>query len=272
MGAIRISRPHERVAVLLIDNGPRNFWTWRLAEEVEAALRSLDDVDVVVIASAIDGYFIAHGHLGDNVATFTGEDASGDPMAGLRVFKALDTGPLVSIAAVDGQAWGGGAELAWSCDLRVASTSASFAQPEIRLGLTTVGGATRPTHLAGEAAAKRLVLDGRPIDGTEAHRLGLVHRVVDEGQALDAAVEWARWLASHPPGALARSKEVITASRGPHLQQALEEELRAYVESFLQPAALERAREAQARYDAGADSIDVFGLPRGERRDDDSGV
>jgi enoyl-CoA hydratase len=255
--------PDERVALLLIDDPPHNFLTWALNEELEAALGTIRDrAEVVVIGSAVDGCFVAHGHLGDNVETFTGGQPSGDPMAGLRVWKELDTGPMVSIAAVDGQAWGGGAEMAWTCDLRVASRRATFAQPEVRLGVTTIGGAARPAHLAGEAAAKRLVLDGRPIGGEEAHRLGLVHRLVDDGRAVDEAIEWARWLVSHPPGSLARAKAVITAARGERLQTALEQELQAYVDGFLRPEAIERARTAQAGYVAGADSWEVFGIPR----------
>ena len=262
MAAVTTSWPEERVALVLIDNGPRNFLTWSLNEELEAGLQAIRDrAEVVVIGSGVDGFFLAHGHLGDNVETFTGGKPSGDPTAGLRVFAELDTGPMVSIAAIDGQAWGGGAELAWHCDLRVASTRASFAQVEVRLGVTTVGGAVRIAHLAGEAAAKRLVLDGRPIDADEAHRLGLVHRVVKAGTAVDESIEWARWLASHPAGALARSKAVITSSRGDRLDEAFDRELQAYVANFSRDEAIDRAREAQASYDAGARSAEVFDVP-----------
>jgi enoyl-CoA hydratase/carnithine racemase len=263
MSSVETSWPHERVVLLLIDNGPRNFITWAMHEELESTLGAVrDQAEVVVLGSSVEGYFLAHGHLGDNVETFTGGQPSGDPMAGLRVLKELDTGPLVSIAAIDGQAWGGGAELAWACDLRVAGSGSTFAQVEVRLGVTTVGGAARIAHLAGEAAAKRLVLDGRPIDADEALHLGLVHRVADAGRAVEEAVEWARWLVSHPPGALARAKAVITANRGQQLKEALEGELRAYVEAFSRDEALDRARAAQDAYNAGADSYDVFDLPR----------
>jgi enoyl-CoA hydratase/carnithine racemase len=263
MSSVDVSWPHERVALLLIDNGPRNFITWSLNDELESTLVTVRErAEVVVLGSAVDGYFLAHGHLGDNVETFTGGQPSGDPMAGLRVLKELDTGPMVSIAAIDGQAWGGGAELAWACDLRVAGSESTFAQVEVRLGVTTVGGAARIAHLAGEAAAKRLVLDGRPIDAEEAFRLGLVHWVVEPGRAVDEAVEWARWLVTHPPGALAQAKAVITANRGERLKEALEGELRAYVEAFSRDEALDRARAAQDAYDRGADSYDVFDLPR----------
>ena len=257
-----MSYPIQGVALLMIDNGPSNFLTWALNDELEAALGSREDhVSVLVIGSAVEGFFIAHGHLGDNVETFTGGQPSGDSMSGLRVLKQLDTGPLISIAAVDGQAWGGGAELAWACDLRVATERSSFAQVEIRLGVTPVGGAARIAHLAGESAAKRLVLDGRPIDGAEAHRIGLVDRLAPAGEAIGAALGWAEWLASHPAGALARSKALITEQRPMSVRDALRAELQAYVETFSAPESIERARRGQTMYDTGASSSEVFGLP-----------
>lgn len=109
MGAVELSWPSDGVALVLVDNGPRNFITWSLNDELEAVLLEIaDDADVVVLGSAVDGFFLAHGHLGDNVETFTGGSTEGDPTSGLRVWKLLDSGPFVSIAAIDGQAWGGG--------------------------------------------------------------------------------------------------------------------------------------------------------------------
>lgn len=261
MGMVEVSWPADRLAVLEIDTGPRNFITWAMNDELEAALGELvGRADVVVLASAVEGYFLAHGHLGDNVEMLTGGQPSGDPTSGLRVWKLLDTAPMVSIAAVDGQAWGGGSELAWCCDLRVASTRATFAQVEIRLGVTAVCAATRLVHLVGEAVATALLLDGRPIDATEAHRLGLVHRLAEPGRALDGAVEWGRWLTTHPAGAVATTKAALKATRRPDYKDALDRELHAYISSFSEPAQLDRARAAQAAYDRGATSEEVFGV------------
>lgn len=261
---IEVSWPHDGVAQLVVNSGARNFITWESMERLHEELVTARDAGarVVVIASGVDGYFFAHGHLGDNVASWTGGEASGDPRAGLRVQKELDTGPMVSIAAIDGQAWGGGAELAWSCDLRVASERSSFAQMEAMLGVTTAGGSARITHLVGEAVAKQLVLDARPIDAQEAFRLGLVHRLVAAGDALSESVKWAGWLSQRPPWALAASKQVINGARGKDLATALRDETTTYVEQFSKPEVLDLARDAQARYDEGADSYDALGVPR----------
>lgn len=257
--------PHgDGVAVVSLDSGGRNFLTWELSERLEETLVRLreDATRVVVIASRVEGYFLAHGDLDDILETFGGGAPSGDPTALLRVQRELDTGPMVSIAAVDGQAWGGGAELAWACDLRVASTRASFAQPEVLVGTTPAGGAARIARLAGEAAACRLVLDGRPVAADEALRLGLVHRVVPAGEALASALEWAEWLAARPPWALAECKRALLGGRAAPFRDALRAETEAFVRQLAKPEVRDRVTGVRDRYRDGGDSWDAFGIPR----------
>jgi enoyl-CoA hydratase/carnithine racemase len=261
---VHVSMPAPGVGQMLIDVPPRNVLDPEAWAQVEAALDELmaDDPRVVVLASALEGYFVAHGSLDRIIDFFSGRPPPGDPGAQQRVMRQLDRGPTVSIAAVDGQAWGGGAELCWACDLRVASDRATFAQPEVNIGLTPGwGGVSKVAHLAGEAAALRLALDGRPIGGEEAHRLGLVHRLVPSGHALAAAIEWATWLAGRPPWALAANKQLVKDIRGLPLRDALRKELETFAECAVQPGALDLVRQAQGRYDDGADSYGAFQVP-----------
>lgn len=165
----------------------------------------------------------------------------------IRVQKELDTGPMVSIAAMDGQAWGGGFLLALSCDFRVASERTTVGQPEITAGVSTAGEGARIVRLAGEAAAKRRLLDGRPMDAVEAHRLGLVDRVVPAGEALSAAIEWAKWLARRQPGDLAMVKEVVTGARDLLLADAPKRETGIFVSKFADESVVSRLMEVQRR-------------------------
>lgn len=266
MVRVEVSNPSPGVGLLLIEAPPMNFTTSAMMGLVEDALAGLrdDGTRVVVIGSAVDGYFLAHGHIGQLLGTLAGvgDVPPGDPTARIRVHKELDTGPMVSIAAVDGQAWGGGAELAWACNLRVASEAATFGQPEVIVGVPTLDGAARIARLVGEATAMRLILDGRPIDGAEAHRLGLVHRLVAPGTAVDGALAWARWLAGHPDWALAGSKELIVGGRALSMRDALRRETALFVEAFTRAEVVEQAQQVQARYDNGADSYEAFGIDR----------
>ncbi|MFP5332891.1 MAG: enoyl-CoA hydratase/isomerase family protein [Acidimicrobiia bacterium] len=260
---IHVSRPVEGVAQLLLDNGQRNFSTAPLHERLEAALVAEREAGtrVVVLGSAVDGVFVSHGHIGDIVNNLTGGPLTGDPRSFLRVQKELDTGPMVSIAAMDGQAWGGGFLLALSCDFRVASEQTTIGQPEINAGVTTAGEGARISRIAGEAAAKRLLLDGRPVDAREAYRLGLVDRLVPAGTALDAALEWASWLARHQPGDLAMVKELITGGRDLDFGDALKRETAMFVSRFADETVVARLNAVQRRYEDGADSYEAFGIP-----------
>lgn len=261
---VHVSHPCDGVVEFLLETGPRNFSTTQLHERLETELHRArnEGAMVVVIGSAVEGVFISHGHLGQVVGNLTGSHIDGDPRAPLRVQRELDTGPLVSIAAVDGQAWGGGAELAWACDFRVASEISTFGQPEVMLGLPPSGGATRIARLAGEAAARRLALDGRPISAAEAHRLGLVDRLVPPGGAIAAARDWAAWLTQRPEGTLALVKQAIVGGRDLPFREALRHETGTFVSRFAEEATVARVLAAQSRYDQGADSYEAFGIPR----------
>ena len=110
---------------------------------------------------------------------------------GQAVFAKLDDLPIASVALVNGYAFGGGAELAMACTFRLASASAVFGLPEIKLGLIPgYGGTQRLPRLVGEARALELIMSGRNVDASEAERIGLVNGVV-EGDLWQAGVEFA---------------------------------------------------------------------------------
>jgi enoyl-CoA hydratase/carnithine racemase len=120
------------------------------------------------------------------------------PTTGLAgIVRARTTKPL--IAAVDGFALGAGFEIVLACDLVVASTAASFALPEVSMGLAaTSGGAFRLAQMIPRARAIELVLTGDQLGAHEANELGLVNRLVAPGNALDEAVGLGRRIASYP--------------------------------------------------------------------------
>lgn len=115
------------------------------------------------------------------------------------------------IAAVSGYALGGGCELALACDVRIATESATFGLPEIKLGIIPgAGGTQRLARLVGLGRAKDLIFSGDFIDAREAYRIGLVNRVVPVEQLLDAAKERAQKYMRHGAVALAAAKMAIT--------------------------------------------------------------
>jgi enoyl-CoA hydratase/carnithine racemase len=198
------------VAIAWLDHPPANA----LSPETVAALRRAWDevtgsgVRALVIASANPRLFCA----GADIKAFTAmDDASGRAYVAEthELLRAFERSPVVTIAAVNGLALGGGCELAMACDLRIAAASARFGQPEIKLGIIPgFGGTQRLARLVGPAKALELNLIGEPIRAEQAQALGLANRVVPDDQLLDAALELAQALAAQAPLAVAAIKRV----------------------------------------------------------------
>jgi enoyl-CoA hydratase len=118
-----------------------------------------------------------------------------------------------TIAMVDGFALGGGSEIALSCDLRVATPRSKFGTPEINLGLIPGGGGTqRLCRLLGYGRAMEMVMGGDNIDGTEAHRIGLVNHLVEPDELRDKAMALAENLASKSPHTIRVAKAAVRAA------------------------------------------------------------
>jgi enoyl-CoA hydratase/carnithine racemase len=130
------------------------------------------------------------------------------------------------IAAVHGYAIGAGAEFALGCDLILAAEDAVFAFPEVSLGLSVTGAASRLLPLlVGPLKASELVLLGERVDGRAAHRLGLVNAVVPADDLMDHAVIWANRIAGHPASATTMAKRALDAGIDGTLAGALELEV-----------------------------------------------
>src|ERR671939_737750 len=170
-----------RVAIITI-NRPAKLNALNIQTRAEGAaaldeLREDESVRVVVITGAGDKAFIAGADIGE----FAGRTAvtQRDVMTSRSLFTAIDTFPKPVIAMINGYCLGGGCELALACDIRVASETARFGQPEINLGIIPGGGGTqRLTRLVGEGKAMELILTGDIIDAQTAHSIGLVQMVV----------------------------------------------------------------------------------------------
>lgn len=121
--------------------------------------------------------------------------------------------PQVTIAAVRGAALGGGFMLAIAQDLRVAEASARLGLPEVSLGFNPSYGIARLLDVAGGAHGRDLLYTARAVDAAEAHRMGVVDRVVADGALDAAATELAESIARHPRGGLAASKATVAALR-----------------------------------------------------------
>lgn len=187
---------HEEVAIITLNRPERlNAINAALLQELAAHLQAAgrDDAIRSVVLTGAGRAFCAGEDLketsrGKTVDQWQAEIRQLQHIA--RLMLHLDK-PL--IAAVRGYAVGGGLEFALGCDIRLASADARFGFPETGVGLTITGAGTKLiTHIVGLGRAKELVFTGEFIDAAEAHRIGLVNRIVTSGEVCAAAVEMAR--------------------------------------------------------------------------------
>ena len=234
-----------RVAHLELVNPPLNLVTRELTEQLSdrlATLAAADDVRAVVVSGRGERAFSA----GSDVKAFESyRGAAGREHFSReeQVFAQLAALPMPTIAASEGNALGGGLELALCCDIRVASERASLGLPEVRLAVTPgAGGTQRLPRVVGLARAKELTVTGRIIDAHEAERIGLVSRIVPAGQALAAADEIAAEIAERGPLAVREVKRLIDLSAYVALDAGIAAEIEASERVFNSQDMLEGAR------------------------------
>jgi enoyl-CoA hydratase / 3-hydroxyacyl-CoA dehydrogenase len=219
------------IAIAWLNRPPANPLSPQVIRELAALWQEVEDkVRVLVFASSNIFTFSAGADIKE-FANMKPEDQGPELIeAGHGFMRGMERSPVVTIAAVNSLAFGGGCELAMACDFRIAAESATFGQPEINLGLIPgFGGTQRLPRLVGEAKALEMNLVGDPIDAYEALRLGLANAVVPDHELFDTAMLWARKLAGQAPLAIERIKKV---SANGDLDEGIKAEIQAFAEAF----------------------------------------
>jgi enoyl-CoA hydratase len=194
------------VAVVTI-NRPKvhNALSSQTLEELRKSIRALQHdpgVRCVIVTGAGDKAFIAGADINE-LARQSPTSGRDHATRGQHVLDLLENMGKPVIAAINGYALGGGCELALACTLRIAADTAKIGQPEINLGLIPgYAGSQRLARLIGAGPALELLLTGDPISAHEAHRLGLVNRVVPAAELMTEARKLAALLAGKAPIAL----------------------------------------------------------------------
>ena len=157
---------------------------------------------------------------------------------------------MPTIAAIEGNALGGGLELALCCDLRIASERARLGLPEVRLAVTPgAGGTQRLPRVVGAARAKELILTGRVLTAAEAERIGLVNEVVPAGEAVARATAIGEEIALRGPLAVREAKRLIDLATETDIDTGLAAELDASDRIFATDDMLEGADAFFAKRD-----------------------
>jgi len=155
----------------------------------------------------------------------------------------LEDLPIPVIALVDGRAWGMGSEIAIAADIRICTPRASFAQPEIALGIITGGGASqRLPRIVGSAVATEMILTGKPLSASDAEKWGLVSAVVEPDKLLEAGMAIGKSIAAKSPLMVKWAKRCIQLTRDHSLQDGIQKELTQFSETFTTEDAAEGTR------------------------------
>ncbi len=235
-----------RVARLELVNPPLNLITGALLHELEAALARLaassaGDVRAVVVTGRGERAFSAGSHVGEFEAQRGLAGRERHELESSVAHRLADL-PMPTIAAIEGNALGGGLELALCCDLRIASERALLGLPEVRLAVTPgAGGTQRLPRVVGPARAKELILTGKVLTATEAERIGLVHEVVPAGEAVARATAIGEEIARRGPLAVREAKRLIDMAMETDIDAGLAAELDASDRVFATDDLLEGA-------------------------------
>ena len=219
VAAARVRREDRgEVRVLLIDNPQkRNALDFRALEELEAECRAADDdrVRCLMLRGAGDEAFSS----GFDLAEMGGTNGRGErpDEAVERAADALGALGCPTVAFLNGPAYGGGFELAATCDLRVAREGISLGLPPAKLGVVyPEGGLRRFLQLVGGARTRELFFLGRPVDAHTAHAWGLVNRLVPAEGAEGAALALAEEIARNAPLAVQGMKRILQLLEAAH--------------------------------------------------------
>lgn len=217
-----------------------------MAELSDAVERIATDAAIkgVILTGSGPKAFVAGADIGD-LSRQGPFDGKARAMRGQAVLRRLETCGKPSIAAVNGFALGGGCELAMACTLRVASESAKFGQPEVKLGIAPgYGGTQRLPRLVGKGAALQLILTAEMIDAKEAHRIGLVNKVVPAADLLAESEKLLRGILAMGPLAVRLSMEAVDQG----LEMTLDEGLLLEANHFGLLAATQDMREGTTAF------------------------
>lgn len=196
-------------------------------DELVATVKADDEIRALVITGSGEKAFVAGADIGE-MSTLTKEGGTAFGKHGNDVFRAIETLPIPTIAAVNGFALGGGCELSMACDIRICADTAVFGQPETGLGITPgFGGTQRLARLVSPGMAKQLIYTAKNIKADEAYRIGLVNAVYPLEELMPAAEKLAETIAKNAPIAVRACKKAINDGLQVDMDKAIviEEEL-----------------------------------------------
>ena len=224
------------VAVINLNRPPQmNALNSQMLSELDLVLDTIAGEESIraVIITGGDKAFAAGADIKEIINIVRPAEALAFSIRAQSVITKIERLDKPVIAAVAGLAFGGGCEMALACDIRVAAENASFALPEIKLGLLPGGGGTqRLPRLVGAGKAKEMMFSGEPVDAQEAYRIGLVNKVVTTSSLMEESKKMASVFCERPGYALMTIKHLVNTGMSIEINEALAIEARSFALLF----------------------------------------
>lgn len=242
------------VALMIINNPPMNALSTPVIKDIRAAVeKALADSAVRVVVFSGEGRaFIAGADISEFTGLNTQQEGSDWLKAGQELLNLIENADKPFIAAINGFALGGGAEVALACHIRIADETAQMGLPEIKLGIIPgFGGTQRSPRLFGTGRAYELILSGNFISGRQAAEYGLVNRTAPKGESVNEAKKLAQAIALRGRPAIKTAMNVIRKGITMNFTDALKLER----DSFGELCETENKREGVAAFLAKRDPV-----------------
>ncbi len=203
--------------------------------EIEQCFQELStdsSIQSVILTGAGEKAFVAGADI-SSMQNFDPLMARKFGHMGHAILQKIEQFPRPVIAAINGFALGGGCELSLACDIRVASVNAKFGQPEVNLGVIPgFGGTQRLPRIVGKGRALELLFTGDIIDATEAYRIGLVNKVVEQDQLMEVCKQMAGKMNSKGPLAITLCKDAVNSGMDMDIKRACQHEVELFGHCF----------------------------------------
>lgn len=232
MTTIKVEVRNNHIAIVTL-NRPEalNAFNYDILTELQSAvedIRSNSNIRVVIFTGAGDKSFSVGADLKER-KTLTDQEVRRNLYKIGEVFTLIEQLPQPTIAAVNGFAFGGGIELALSCDFRIAADTAKMGLTETGLAIIPgAGGTQRLPRLIGEAKALEMILMAKRVPANEALQMGILNKVTSQQNLIDESIEFAQSMLANGPLALQQAKFAVKHGMNTDLQTGLQIERKAY--------------------------------------------
>lgn len=225
------------IGLITLNNPPLNIISSGILQQLDEAFSRMEedpDVIAIILTGKGDKAFVAGADI-KGFSTMIGNVAVKQEAQELqKIFTKIASMAKPTVAVLNGVTFGGGLELAISCDIRIAEVHSKIGLPEVKLGIMPGwGGTQRLPRLIGEAKAKEMIFTGDAITAEEAQRIGLVNHVLPIGEGLEFALKLANKIGSHSLTALSRIKQSINEGLNTTIDEGIEIETQLFSELFL---------------------------------------